>query len=126
MQTLSYGYLKPETPDKGSTFFPALEFNIERTNDHDHEGVNSKKISAIATTAIEQSIVSASFAVQPNGDYRVTVTMPSLNFDEKVKEFQITSGAHANCLFYPTVERINATQFYVFASEPLDFKIRYI
>lgn len=46
MQTLTYGFKKPQVTDKGAIVFPALEANWQQVNDHNHDGVNSALISA--------------------------------------------------------------------------------
>ena len=56
MLTLSHGYEKPETGDKGSVFFPALEDNIQKLNDHNHNGLNSELLTAAASAAVTQTI----------------------------------------------------------------------
>ena len=40
--TLSNGYIKPEDGDTGAVWFDALEDNIQRVNDHNHDGSNSE------------------------------------------------------------------------------------
>ena len=76
--TLSYGFEKPATGDKGSIFWPILEDNIQRTNDHTHNGSNSAKISASASTAVVQTVTSAGWSGVGGGLYRQTVTLPAL------------------------------------------------
>ena len=44
--TLSYGFVRPATGDKGSVFFPALEDNITQLNSHDHDGTDSALMTA--------------------------------------------------------------------------------
>jgi hypothetical protein len=70
MQTLSYGYFKPDTGDKGSVFFPKLELNWQRVNDHDHDGVNSKKISSGSISFPTSSLPHGSWAQSgpPSGE----------------------------------------------------------
>ena len=45
MQTLTYGFKKPQVTDKGPVVFPALEANWQQVNDHNHDGANSALIS---------------------------------------------------------------------------------
>lgn len=45
MQTLTYGFKKPQVTDQGSIVFPALESNWQQVNDHNHDGVNSALLS---------------------------------------------------------------------------------
>ncbi len=74
--TLSYGFEKPATGDKGSTFFPALESDIQQMNDHNHNGVNSAKLAAGSTQATVQHLAHASW-VGASAPYSMVVTIPS-------------------------------------------------
>lgn len=53
---LSYGYKKPQTGDKGSTFFPELEANIQQLNDHAHNGSNSAQIPSTNILCVKVSL----------------------------------------------------------------------
>ena len=76
MIILSKGYKKPETGDFGSTWFPALEDNIDLSNSHDHNGTNGEKIKGENLTVTSQSVLAAAFTLQSPGIYRATVTVP--------------------------------------------------
>lgn len=52
MEILSYGYKKPVNGDTGDVFFPALEENIQKQNDHTHDGVNSAFIASQSPSAM--------------------------------------------------------------------------
>jgi hypothetical protein len=120
MLTLSYGYKKPQAGDKGTPLFQALEENIQRVNDHNHDGVNSPALTAQSLQGIPQSILAANWvAFGPTGHYRQLVTMfAGFNFDTCYTSFRKTTGE----MIYPTVERFSATQFYVYTTDPtLDF-----
>jgi hypothetical protein len=54
--TLSKGYILPNTGDKGSTWFPALEHNITQLNDHKHDGTTSFKIPTTNVEAVKQTL----------------------------------------------------------------------
>src|ERR1700676_4041551 len=75
-------YEKPQNPDKGPVFFPAMERNVQRMNDHVHDGVKGNY-----NPVINQTIASGSWALAPigGGVYVQTVTMPAgmtvANFD---------------------------------------------
>ena len=75
--TLSYGFIKPDSGDKGSVFWPALETDIQKLNDHDHNGTNSAKLSSLATLAVVQNISAANWDDLTEGNYRQLVTVPS-------------------------------------------------
>ena len=111
MQTLSYGYKLPANPDTGDQFFPAMEFNIQRLNDHTHNGVNS---APIAST--QQSVLAASWAAAPIGGglYRQLVTMPvGFSYDTTNIWFKISTGEFV----YPTVERVSASTYYIYTND---------
>lgn len=84
MIILSNGYKLPETGDFGDVWFPALEDNIQRTNDHNHDGTNSSKIPATSLQASVQQVVSGDFSA--DGD-RLSTTVSLAggagNIDEK-------------------------------------------
>jgi len=77
MLTLTYGYKKPQTNDKGNVFFPALEQDIQQLNDHYHNGVDSALIPVSSLTKSTQSILAASWSATSGGRYRQEVTLPA-------------------------------------------------
>jgi hypothetical protein len=127
MQTLTYGYKKPQTGDKGSVFFPALEDNFQRLNDHDHDGANSKKLSATSVQSVAQTLLAAGWVGVGNSLFRQLVTCPStLLVDEQAMRFQIASGPKAGHFFHPSVEKVSANTFYVYINEStVDVKVLY-
>lgn len=77
--TLSKGYKKPQTGDSGTTFFPDLEFDIQRLNDHSHDGANSEKLSVISSKSMLQSNAGAAWVLVGGTDYyRKVITIPSV------------------------------------------------
>lgn len=124
METLSYGYKKPETNDKGPTVFPALQNNIQQINDHDHDGSNSAKLTATSVVSVSATIPLGSWvAFGPTGHYRQQVTLPAgFSYDTVNMGFRLTNGTQ----IYPTVEKISATQYYVYTIDnTIDFKALY-
>lgn len=77
--TLSFGYIKPVTGDRGSVFFPALEDNITQLNNHTHNGTNSANLSpsAISTAGFTSAISAASWGSATNGIYTQSITVPA-------------------------------------------------
>lgn len=111
MQTLSYGYKKPQDPDTGDVVFPGMEGNIQQVNDHAHNGTDS---APLATRSV--SVLSASWAAAPigGGSYRQAVTVPTgLSYDSCNIWFKLSTGQYV----YPSVERISASQFYVYTND---------
>lgn len=75
MLTLSYGIQKPETNDRGSDFFPALEDNAQIQNDHFHNGVDSALLPAASITKYSCVIPAASWVSDGGGgNYYFTIT----------------------------------------------------
>lgn len=110
MQTLSYGYKKPETNDKGSVVFPALEALIQQLNDHAHNGINSAKVSSSNLTKTTQTISSSNWTLVSGGHYTQTLTLPgALVFDDLIFTFKLDSGAPV----FPTVTKISTSQYAV-------------
>lgn len=117
MLTLSYGYSKPQTGDKGATIWSALEADIQQLNDHTHDGVTSALIPAKNLASTQGSILAAAWATYggaPTGFYRQTVTMPvGYSFDTTSITFQSSAGAYV----YPTVEKVTNTTYYIYTTD---------
>jgi len=121
MQTLSKGYKLPQTGDFGTDWFPALEDDIQQLNDHAHNGIDSELISSLYVTAQISSILIAAFTNISPGVERATVTVPG---GQLVNNFAITlKDPTTKEVLYLRLEKLNATQFYVYASEPLDVEV---
>lgn len=115
MITTLYGYKIPESNDKGPIVFPAMEDNIQRINDHDHLGGNSKPLNPAAMPATEQTVLAASWSLVGNGIYKQTVTVPAgLNFDLTLKEFRLSDDSQ----FFPTLNRLSTLQYEIFINDP--------
>lgn len=115
MLTLSHGYEKPETGDKGSVFFPALEDNIQKLNDHNHNGLNSELLTAAASAAVTQTISSASWAHQGSGTYRQTVTMPA-GIAFETHAITLRNNANGQQMFLG-IEKVSSNSYYVFIND---------
>lgn len=74
MLTLTFGYKKPQTGDRGSVFWPALEDDIQQLNDHTHNGVNSANITSAAVTAVTQTFASGAWTTVGDGTFTLSVT----------------------------------------------------
>lgn len=125
--TLSFGFVQPETGDKGSVWFPALEDNINQTNNHTHDGVTSSKLSANAIEAVTQDLVSAGWALVSTGTYKQTVTMPgSFQFEDQAMRFLINSGPDIGAQFYPSIVKVSSNTFDLFINDnSVDVRIIY-
>jgi hypothetical protein len=115
MQTLSYGFKKPQSGDLGSVYFPALENNFQQLNDHDHDGTDSAKLPTSSLTAQTGSILAASWVSLGGGNYRQLVTLAgTLQYDNVVASFRNSStGDYLNL----TVEKASATTYYVYIND---------
>ncbi len=77
MLTLTYGYKKPQTNDRGNVFFTPLEVNIQQVNDHFHNGVDSALIPVSSLTKSSASILAAGWSATSGGRYRQEITLPA-------------------------------------------------
>lgn len=114
MLTLSKGFKKPQTGDKGSVFFPALEANWQQVNDHTHNGTNSQLLVPAAITAVTQLLSSGSWVLVSPGEYRILVTMPAgVTWANNIwRYFDPASGVQ---LLLPTVKN-DVDKFYVYSN----------
>ena len=124
MQTLSYGYKKPQVGDKGLPLFNALAEDIQRVNDHSHDGVNSPPLTAQSIQGIQATVLAANWvAYGPIGHYRQLITVVAgFNFNTMFISVRSVIGEYIT----PTVERFSATQFYIYTTDnSQDFVVTY-
>lgn len=128
MIILSHGFKKPETGDKGSLFFPALEFDIQQLNDHTHNGTDSSKLTSQAITAVSDTIPSGGWIATSGGTYRQLVTTPaSILFDDYGLYFRIATGPATGHVIYPSIEKNAINKYYVYINDPsVDLLVSYI
>lgn len=109
---LSYGFIQPANGDRGSTWFPALNTNITKMNDHTHDGSNSAQLNAGSIVGGSVSILAAAWTADGTGRYKQTVTCPAgFTIDSYAVKFSITSTGH---IIYPSVEKVSSTTFIVY------------
>lgn len=125
MITLSYGYKKPQTGDKGSVFFPALEFDIQRLNDHTHDGANSSKLLSSSIEGVNQTSLAANWALVSNGNYTQTITVPAgIDLDKHFPE--VANNSNGDILLL-SMRKLSTTQFTVTANDnTLELLISYV
>jgi hypothetical protein len=115
MQTLSYGYKKPDKGDKGSVFFPALEDNITLVNNHSHNGTNSAKLDSNALSLTTQALASVNWVLVGGGTYRQAVVIPNgMLWDNKILLFRDSVTYEQ---LYLSTENISTTQYYVYIND---------
>lgn len=116
--TLSFGFIKPQTGDKGSTWFPALEANIQQLNDHTHDGVTSSKLTANSVESLEQVVTNAGWSLVTTGTYRQLISLPgSLQFDQQMIRFILNTAPYIGHEIYPSIERVTANSYYIYIND---------
>ena len=120
MQTLSYGFKKPENDDRGDLFFPAMEENMQQLNDHTHNGVNSALLATTSQTILSASWVAAAIG---GGLYRQLITVPTgFSYDTADIWFKLSTGEYV----YPSIERASSTTYYIYTNDnSLTYVARY-
>jgi hypothetical protein len=123
MQILSKGWKLPQTGDFGSIWFPAMEDNIQQMNSHNHDGINSEKISGVALQASTVTVLAASFIDQGNGYFRATVNTPG-GLDPST--FVITArNPTTKEPMYLKQERLSSSQFYLYINVAQNVEVCY-
>lgn len=115
MLTLTYGYKKPQTNDRGNVFFTPLENNIQQLNDHFHNGVDSALIPVSSLTKSSASILAASWVVTSGGRYRQEVTLPA-GFTYANTQIKFTTAA-GNVAFLTLELGSAANKYYVYVND---------
>lgn len=84
--TLSYGFKKPSTGDRGSEWFKDLEDDIVQLNNHTHDGTfgNSSQINAINIVATKESLLPAGWVDLGGGKYVQEKSLPNDNLYDDV------------------------------------------
>lgn len=115
MQTLTFGFKKPTTGDRGAVFFPALEENIQKLNDHTHNGADSQAINSKDITPFKQTVAPTWSPHGPQG-YRTEITIPNGKlYDDFVITFR-DSATGAQLLL--STQKTSPTTYYVFINDP--------
>jgi hypothetical protein len=115
MLTLSYGFKRPQTGDKGSAFFPALEDDIQQLNDHEHDGTDSARLTTASVEALTTAILAAGWVAQGGGLYAQDVNLPgSLLYDEIHITFKQTSNGNQLAL---GVDKVDGNTYTVYCTD---------
>lgn len=121
MITLSYGYKQPQNGDTGAVWFPALNFDIQRLNDHTHDGVNSAFIDAANIARASASVLNANWVADGTGRYKQTVSCP-VGYD--MDNFAMTTRIAGGDLIHPTIDRVSSTSFTIYTLDnTLDYEV---
>lgn len=74
---IDYGFILPNTGDKGSVWFPALEHNITQLSTHTHDGTNSAKITSTNIVCVTQAVAAADWVADGGGTFVQEKTLPN-------------------------------------------------
>ncbi len=114
MLVLSKGWKLPETGDFGDVWFLALEHNAILSNSHNHDGVNSEKITTLALISIVSTVLAGSFTDQGNGYFRALILTPSGTL---LDTLAVTiKDPISKDPIYLKMEKVSPTSFYIFTN----------
>lgn len=123
METLSYGFKKPSAGDSGGVFFPALELNIQKLNDHTHDGLNTSKIQSTSISLVSAELLKTGWVAYNNG-WRMEVDMPVGKLYNN--SFILFRDKNGHQLFLD-VEKISDAKYYVYCNDnTLDLTALYV
>lgn len=116
MLTLSYGFKKPQTNDKGSIFWPALEADIQQLNDHNHNGTNSAKLTAASSTVVLVNILSTNWGMaNVDGGFSQVVTLPgTVTYDDIMLNYK---EAVSGDIYFLQTEKVSSSTFRVYCND---------
>lgn len=122
---LSKGWKLPSTGDRD--WYAQLEANITQANSHDHDGVDSEKISPNNLNKLTSTLTGASATSLGSGNYKHIVTVPgSLTIDNAEFKVYQSTGADAGCEIFPMVKKISSTQIEVYHNDnTVDYVVVY-
>jgi hypothetical protein len=123
--TLSKGYKKPQTGDRGSVWFKNLEDNIDQINDHEHDGTDGEKVKSKNISSTTSAIASADWGSDSGGStFSATVTFPTgVTYENHTLTF--IDDATGDRIF-PTVTKASSTTMTVTVNDnSLDLTIVY-
>jgi len=111
--TTSKGYKKPDNGDRGSSFFPDLEFNIDRIDSHNHKGLDSETLDKESVPGLTAQILPAAWSLVSVGVYRALLTLPgSLEVDTTNISLRI-----GNRSLLSDTEKVTTNTFYVYTND---------
>lgn len=126
--TTTYGYKKPQAGDRGQVWCTDLEFNIDRLDAHNHDGINGPKIAPSALSKSTQDILAANWGADSGGStFSQTISMPTgYTFADSLLRFYINGGTDDGHYIYPTVVRASVNSFTVTVNDnTLALKVTY-
>ena len=109
MLTLSKGFKKPQNTDTSDVWMPAMEQNIQKLNDHKHDGSDSQLLGLTA-----QTLLAANWGDSIEGTYAQSVTLPAgFNYDTCSMDFKLSTGE----VIYPSIDRVSTTQYIIYTND---------
>ena len=114
METLTYGYKKPQNGDRGTAVFEAIQDNTQQVNDHAHNGVNSARINTTNLEKTTVAVLSTAWNVDGNR-YSQLLTLPGTLLFDNIQIFsrEMVSGEAA----YPEIEKITVNSFKIYTND---------
>lgn len=127
--TTTKGYKIPIDGERG-TWWDNLEFNIQRLNDHDHDGSDSQSLVGItAVTLTEQAVPAGSWVAVAGqaGTYRQLITLAgSAVMTRLFPKFYVDGGGEDGAELFLTWEKASANTYYVYINDnTLSLKAKY-
>ena len=115
METLTYGFKKPQNGDKGQGLFDDLSYNVQKTNDHTHDGVNSPKVNISSLTKQSQLVLNSNWINPVGGVYSQVISMVGgLQFDTSTITIRETSTGKLMNLLY---EKVDVSAFRLYCND---------
>lgn len=117
---LTYGYEQPTNSATGDVWFPAMERNISRMNEHTHDGEDGAQIAPTL-----QDVQADSWGADlGGGSYRQLIQMPNnFVFDNTRIEVRRSTGE----MVYPEIVKSTANKFYLYTNDNTKaYKISYV
>jgi hypothetical protein len=121
-------YEKPADKEKGNDVFETIEEFMERMATHSHSGADSNEISLNIAKDLEEFIngVSLTWNLLGESMYRASIAVPvATTYDASIRKFLFKDAEHTEWTeFYPTVEKIDDNNFYVYSNDnTMDIKV---
>ena len=113
-------YEIPDAKETGNSVFDKLEEFMERMAKHQHLGADSNTISLNIQKAVQEleaNGVDFTWTLVSAGKYRALVDVAAgSTFDDNVRTYYYREGSGEPKEFYPTIEKLNDSQYYVLAN----------
>lgn len=119
----TYGYKVPSVGDlaKGTDgWYESIEFDIDRLDSHDHDGVNSTLLNFGSFAPFTNTVLAINWALDASGIYKQTVTVPSgvddiSNYNLKLI-FTAPAGKIGETAYLP-YKRATATTYEIYCND---------